>query len=109
MADGNIAGMREACQKTLDLLMQHGNGKCLCVLTWDEFNDTQKMLRAVLAMPARNCDVGTIEEQLERHRLYCIGLCTMHECGYNLEKHVTETCKKCFAKWAQMPYRNKEE
>ncbi len=52
--------------------------------------------------PKRNCELGTVDEQLERHRLYCIGLCTVHECGYGLDKHDMETCKKCFAKWAQM-------
>lgn len=56
--NGNTMAMREACQKTLDLLMQHGNGKCRCVLTWDEFNDTQKMLRAAISAPTEqpmNC------------------------------------------------------
>lgn len=56
------------------------------------------------ARPPRNCDVGTVEKQIELHRLYCIGVCTTHKCDYNLEKYDTETCKKCFAKWAQMPY-----
>ena len=54
---GDAAKLREACQKTLDLLMRRGDGKCRCVLTWDEFNYTQKMLRAAIDAPRRNCDV----------------------------------------------------
>lgn len=55
-AVGNAAAMREACQKMRDLLMLRGDGKARCVLTWDEFNESQKMLRAALSAPARNCD-----------------------------------------------------
>lgn len=54
---GNAEAMREACKKILDLLMLRGDGKTRCVLTWDEFNESQKMLRAALSAPARNCDV----------------------------------------------------
>lgn len=45
--------LREACQQMLDLLMLRGDGKARCILTWDEFNESQKMLRAVLAEPPR--------------------------------------------------------
>lgn len=53
---GNEAAMREACQKMLDLLMLRGDGKVRCVLTWDEFNESQKMLRIALSRPPRNCN-----------------------------------------------------
>lgn len=63
--------MREACQKTRDLLMRRGNGKCQCVLPWDEFNYAQKMLRAALSAPARNCDLyATYAEAAEAHKEY---------------------------------------
>ncbi len=54
--ENNVQKMREACQKLLDLLMLRGDGKAYCILTWDEFNESQKMLRAALSAPARNCD-----------------------------------------------------
>ena len=54
---GNAAAMREACQKMRDLLMFRGDGKVRCVLTWDEFNESQKMLRTAISKPARNCDL----------------------------------------------------
>lgn len=53
---GNAEAMRKDCKKILDLLMLRGDGKTRCVLTWDEFNESQKMLRAALSAPARNCD-----------------------------------------------------
>lgn len=68
---GNAAAMREACQKTRDLLVRRGNGKCQCVLTWDEFDYAQKMLRAALSAPARNCDLyATYAEAAEAHKEY---------------------------------------
>lgn len=46
--------------------------------------------------PRRNCDVGTPEEQMQRHDAYCLsGVC----CNY--------FCRLCFAQWAQMPYGDK--
>lgn len=101
---GNASAMREALMKCNEFFRcDDDNRPLLCNLARKADEATQ----AALSAPARNCDVGTVEEQLERHRLYCIGLCTVHECGYNLEKHDTETCKKCFAKWAQMPFDSK--
>ena len=51
-----------------------------------------------LSAPLRNFDIGTAEEQMERHRAYC----NDHEmmCG----RSGSVVCRKCFAKWAQMPY-----
>ena len=65
-------------------------------------------IKAARAMPKRNCDVGTEEEQKDRFKAYC----DMH---FDYLKH---GCKKCPArdyingwgapycqlKWAQMPY-----
>ena len=55
----DMAAMRDACQKMRDLLMLRGDGKARCILTWDEFNESQKMLRAALAARPRNCDIYT--------------------------------------------------
>lgn len=93
--------LRVACQKMRDLLMLRGDGKARCVLTWDEFNESQKMLRAALAAPPRNCDVGTAEEQFERWYAFCDRYdkdCTGCPCKSPY------TTAYCFARWAQMPY-----
>ena len=49
--------------------------------------------KEALSAPARQCDVGTPEQQKARHDAYCfLDVC----CNYS--------CRECFAKWAQMPY-----
>ena len=53
--------------------------------------------RAALSAPARNCDVGTAEEQMKRQ----------HDTMCNTTRACPDsdwTCKKCFAEWEQMPY-----
>lgn len=111
-----MAAMRDACQKMRDLLMLRGDGKSRCILTWDEFNESQKMLRAVLAAPLRNCDVGTSDEQSERFENFClkhIGCAEetggRHCVGCPLEKASRNITQKCELYWAQMPYEANEK
>jgi hypothetical protein len=64
--------------------------------------------RAALAAPARNCDVGTAEEQGNRMRRFCAkqkrnGIIN---CGYCQIKHQYE--RDCTLDWAQMPYEAEE-
>lgn len=47
-----------------------------------------------LSSPPRNCDVGTAEEQIKRHKEWC----DRNICMF------TYSCRVCYAKWAQMPY-----
>ena len=53
---------------------------------------------AEIDRPLRNCDVGTAEEQAERHDKFCAS--SIAECG----GVITNDCIRCFARWAQMPY-----
>ena len=53
---------------------------------------------AEIGRPLRNCDVGTADEQLERHDKFCAS--SIAECG----GVITNDCIRCFARWAQMPY-----
>lgn len=108
--ENNVQKMREACQKLLDLLMLRGDGKAYCILTWDEFNESQKMLRRVLSVPPRNCDVWTAEEQAERFHNFCVsnsssidGMCDP-KCPF-IEN--TDKCH-CLCEWMQMPYKKGE-
>ena len=55
---------------------------------------------AEIGKPLRNCDVGTAEEQAERHSRFCIsqhGLCT--RCPAHRRTH-----NGCVLAWAQMSY-----
>jgi hypothetical protein len=49
-----------------------------------------------------NCNVGTAEEQIERHhKTYC--------CEYNSTPTClmhNDSCALCFARWSQTPYNN---
>ena len=103
---GNAAAMREACQKMRDLLMLRGDGKAYCILSWDEFNDSQKMLRSAISAPARQCDVGTAEEQIGRFREFC----QAEKCGrYRCRGGSKSICiDRCAIAWAQMPYAAEE-
>ena len=56
--------------------------------------------RAALSAPLRNCDVGTADEQYERHEAYC------KKQDMNCLNDDILNCRTCFAKWAQMPYEN---
>ena len=55
-----------------------------------------EIISKVLDIPRRNCDVGTPEEQVERHREWC-----RHD---NDGSRCCIDCRLCFARWAQMPY-----
>lgn len=52
----------------------------------------------------RNCDVGTVDEQLDRYGLFCQNKCPVCE-----NRHSCHICgeryrMKCMVAWAQMPY-----
>lgn len=55
---------------------------------------------AALSTPPRNCDVGTVEEQIERFQRFC----GTRPCdGCTLKNKVNETLD-CAIHWAQLPY-----
>jgi len=58
-------------------------------------------LHAALSAPPRQCDVGTAEEQVNRHKEWCV----RHACKICMMRY---SCRECFAKWAQIPYRAEE-
>ena len=57
----------------------------------DLADDVWEVLQGV----PRNCDIGTPDEHLVRHRKWCWG----HDCK------PTDSCKLCVARWSQMPYK----
>lgn len=53
-----------------------------------------------LAEPLRNCDVGTTEEQMERHYIFC---------SRNIKCHPhSNKCMMCYANWSQKPYKEEK-
>ena len=63
-----------------------------------------------LAMPPRNCDVGTAEEQAMRYKIFC-----ENHSGWDGQKRFgCLNCQfidvdECEFAWAQMPYNEQEE
>ena len=84
---GNAAAMREALLSVLCRYESFISGSLPTPSITAELCDK---CRAALAMPRRNCDVGTVEEQEERYR--AIG-----------ETYHTLTLTNAL-KWSQMPY-----
>jgi hypothetical protein len=63
---------------------------------YEEMAKALDKAKATLAEPLRNCDVGTAEEQMERHYIFC---------SKNKKCHPDSSrCMMCYAKWAQMSY-----
>ena len=93
---GNAAKMRDALENASDRL-----------LLWNYTDkDTARMalgvvnkLNAAISAPPRNCDIGTPDEHLVRHRKWC----WEHDCK------PTDSCKLCVARWEQMPYEEGSE
>jgi len=59
--------------------------------------------KSALAAPPRNCDVGTVEEQLERFDKFCHANINTERCCGNCPAFRT-TRYDCELIWAQMPY-----
>jgi hypothetical protein len=99
--EGNQMKMREAAVTAYDALeklkqfsLQLGD-----VGHMRKFNHlvclAKNRLDAALSAPPRQCDVGTAEEQIDRHREWCN--------RDNDSSYCCNDCRDCFARWAQMP------
>lgn len=65
-----------------------------------ELRKTISVVNSALAKPLRNCDVGTAEEQIERHhKTYCREYNSTPSCLTH-----NGSCALCFARWSQTPY-----
>lgn len=73
--------------------------------------EVKHIVDTVLAIPRRNCEVGTPEEQAERFRKFCLD--NMKKGGEDFRCHKNCPAKNyingwgipyCQLKWAQMPY-----
>ena len=107
-APGNAAAMREALEGIIENLstrieLRRGNrvtmpvGEAKCLVGY---------VRAALAAPPRNCDVGDASEQSERLAKFC-------KANYEKakkDKHICSECQfndcigECPLKWAQLPF-----
>ena len=96
---GNFAAMREALLKVKKLF----DGT---LMFQSDIRKAHEAVNAALSAPARNCDVGTAEEQAE----WFMKLCTANSKD-GVRGLCSETCpfsrdyqSECALAWAQMPY-----
>ena len=98
-AVGNAAALREALTEIRDTIMNGGfDGRSPAHFV--------NICDAALSAPARNCDVGTAEEQSKRFREFCQDeKCGRYRCGCGCKA----TCiERCAIDWAQTPYEAQE-
>ena len=97
--ESNQMGIREALVKIRDMIVGGGfDGRSPAYIV--------NICDAALAEPPRQCDVGTADEQFDRHDKYCNSQPTCRKC---LREDAASMCISCFAKWAQMPYTAEEK
>ena len=114
---GNVQKMRKALVWLRENGYRSPEGGWMCItlkMTHKDGNPhpvevppyADDVIDAALSALPRNCDVGTEEKQYERFRAFCDKYdkdCTGCPCD-----GLTCSLAYCFAKWAQMPYVEKE-
>ena len=91
---GNAAKMREALLMILGTADRLQTRFDMPKLASEEIVELKQIAESAISAPPRNCDIGTPDEHLVRHRKWCWD----HDCK------PTDSCKLCVARWAQMPY-----
>ena len=67
--------------------------------------DIIDVCKAALAAPPRNCDVLETEELIRQHNSFCGNSKNSYKC---INASASE-CRRCLAKFMQMPYVDKKE
>ena len=119
MEANNVAAIREAMEalfRAVDKVLDRAPDG-----TWGIWSDCSEIARAMekaksaLALPRRQCDVGTAEEQEKRFReccgCRCMTKCKVYEKGIALGIVNKNNYYKvgCRFVWAQMPYEAESE
>lgn len=114
----NAAALREALDEALSFI---GNLEIEPYSPLDEdASELRQKIMDALSAPARNCDVGTAEEQWKRFYEFCIdweesgpdGGCSDGCPCMAIKSKKSDGCfgqSGCFAIWAQMPYEEEKQ
>ena len=95
----SINGNKAAFEAIIDKIDEwHANGE---MEHW-QYSELFDIADTALASPQRNCDVGTVKEQLYRHEKYCNLQTT---CKRWLRDNDSSMCISCFANWLHKPYK----
>ena len=68
--------------------------------------DIRDIARSALAVPLRQCDVGSADEQLRRWRKFCKNFHYCVDCPADKKDGISADC---FANWSQIPYYKGDE
>ena len=101
---GNAAKMREALEKSdaaLSLIAKSAWFMDANFCETREVMEAVEAIKAALAAPPRNCDIGTAAEQHARFYNFCDKVEECKECPLWRGGGLTS---KCCAHWGQMPY-----
>ena len=91
------------CASNHDVIVEYDFGLYQTIVQYAKEVCDRMNKEAENGRPLRNCDVGTAEEQLERHDKFCAS--SIAECrGVS-----TNDCIRCFARWSQMSYEKEGE
>ncbi len=91
--EGNKMKMRDTLDRIFSRFSVDGLGR-----HWIRLNEYDwQLIKSALSAPARQCDVGTPDEQAERWQDYCDDV-TRGDCP------PSSGCKSCALYWAQTPY-----
>lgn len=101
MESNNKKVMREA----LEEFVEYSELVCrMRMFRRDRLVEITTKAKAALAAPARNCDVGTAEEQFKRYLAFCH--CESRGCRHcPANKTMVGGTWNCDLVWAQMPYK----
>ena len=104
--EGNRLKMREAIESAIGLCIDAiEGGEYMGEGPDPAFEKIKKVLSAAVAAPARQCDVGTAEEQRVRFESFCKrkgdGFSASAYCAYECPCGNKGDCKLA---WAQTPY-----
>lgn len=104
--EGNQQKLREAVVSLLDALDSLGCDEATAAIAMrvpdmaesgEKCLDAIRKAKAALSAPARQCDVGTAEEQNRRFDNFCRGMEKCKTCPCNV-------MPRCHMVWAQTPY-----
>ena len=104
--ENNVADMHKALKEAWELLDADDRQ----LIAYSDTGALMDIIKPALAMPPRNCDIGSPEEQAKRFDLFC----SKHYLCYDMDGEGNACpCKKkgyktiidCGFTWAQMPYK----
>ena len=105
---------RERCRDAEEALQKAGNmakmrWALLCVKArignWFEYDSIENEVETALAAPPRNCDIGTVKEQVERLSKFCL---RVPGAGFVCTNCQLKDADICELAWANAPYKPEE-